>query len=856
MLSTARKIELLAPVGTMEALRAAVQNGADAVYLGGKQFSARQYAANFDEQELAEVVKYAHLHGVRVFVAVNTLVGNREFNELLPYLHILYRLNIDAIIVQDLGAADAVRSLLPGMELHASTQMTIHNGAGARFLEKMGFTRAILAREVSLANVKNIGSAARIPLEVFVHGALCVCYSGQCLMSSMIGARSGNRGKCAQPCRLPYTLVNGAGEDIRSGHLLSPRDLNMIEHLPLLAEAGVVSLKVEGRMKRPEYVATVIRHYRNALDLLKSLEQAGTEGQTGYRVPPETGQELAQIFNREFTTGYFLEKPGLHLMSYQRPNNRGIYIGRVTGFEQENSQVTVRLEEPLRTGDGYEIWVTRGGRVAGEIRSLHRNGQAAEKAGSGETVSFPVREGRPRPGDRVFKTMDVELMEKARSTFLSPQGTRTFPLKMALRARVGEPLRLAAEDERGNKAEVQGEYLAVPAEKHPLTREVASRQLERLGNTIFSLHELTLDTDKNVLAPVSELNSLRRQVVAQLEELRMQEYVKKPIPANIYEEHVRKWQQDLLGEKAVAAKSLPSPRLSVTVGDLPSLKAALESGADTIYFGGELFRHKQGIGPTHFNEAIMMCRRYGAEAVLKLPRIYHEEKAEEIKDYCIQGKEAGPDGYMAGNPGTLQLALELGLTGLRADYMFNIFNDYTVGLLLKMGVKQMTLSPELTLEQIKDFRETKGVVFEVLAHGRLPLMITEHCAVGAVLGEGHAARGCPGPCRKGRYGLKDRMNMIFPLACDENCRMHVYNPKTLNMLDRLAELTASGVLVLRIEAAREEASWVRQTVSAYRREIDAYQREGAAFRMKEETKEMLKKLAPEGFTTGHYYRGV
>ncbi|MCR4440711.1 MAG: DUF3656 domain-containing protein [Peptococcaceae bacterium] len=846
------KIELLSPAGTIEAVRAAVQNGADAVYLGGKRFSARRFAKNFDLEELKEVVKYAHLYGVKVYVAVNILVDNAEFADLLDYLYELYHMNVDAVIVQDLGVAAALRRIMPEMELHASTQMTVHNSAGARFLEEMGFNRVILAREVSLHNIRLISKKAKIQLEVFVHGALCVSYSGQCLMSSMIGGRSGNRGCCAQPCRLPYTLVNAAGDELAEGYLLSPRDLMMIEHLPRLADSGVVSLKVEGRMKRPEYVATVTRHYRNALDALAGREAACDRGTCNYRVEPEALKELAQIFNRDFTTGYFLEKPGAHLMSYQRPNNRGLYLGRVVAFDKETQEVTVALEEPLQVGDGYEIWVTRGGRLAGEIKSLKLDGHVVETARQGN-VTFKAGKGRPGKGDRVFKTFDTRLVERSRATFLFANTAKKFPLDFMLRVREGEPAILAAREADGRTAEVAGKYLVEKADRHPLSRKTAQKQLERLGNTMFYLRDLQIEGDEGMMVPLSELNSLRRKAVEALEANRLARFAKVPLSREVYERRVRLFMENMPGKKEVPGKETV---LSVLVGDRPSLKAALQGGARIIYFGGEKLRRKEGFEQEQLPSIVAECHEKGAEAVLLLPRIFHEEQSREVMAYCEKGKEAGVDGFLAGNPGAVQLAREMGLPGVRGDYTLNIFNDFTVRLFSEKGLEQLALSLELTLEQIKQIHPVPAVRLECLVHGKIPLMITEHCAIGLNLGKGHESRGCPRPCTGGIYGLKDRMRMVFPLESDENCRMLVYNPKTLSMIEQLPALLECGIQILRIEARREEAGWVKKVVSLYGEEIRRCRELGQKYRVREETLKTLSSLSPEGFTTGHYYRGV
>lgn len=845
-------VELMAPVGSPESLRAAVQNGADAVYMGGKMFSARQYAPNFSSGELSQAVEYAHLHGVRVYVAVNILVDNGEIPELLDYLYTLYTSRVDAIIVQDLGTAALIRRLLPQMELHASTQMTIHNGAGVRFLEEMGFSRVVLAREVSLKNIKLIGEKSSLPLEVFVHGALCVSYSGQCLMSSLIGGRSGNRGRCAQPCRLNYTLVDSEGLEVKEGHLLSPRDLNMIEHLPDLIEAGVVALKVEGRMKRPEYVATVIRHYRQALNNYYNKE----EGDCDYQVDPRAVKELTQIFNRDFTSGYFLERPGPHLMSYQRPNNRGLRLGRVLSYNSRTKEVAIRLEEPVRVGDGYQIWVTRGGRVAGEIRSLVQNNRQVEEALGGDVV-ITIQEGMPQAGDRVFKTLDAGLMERARESFVPPRGIIRYPLDVMATINLGEPVLLQARDQQGNMVSIKGDFLAQKAEKHPITRDAVEKQLSRLGTTVFYLQNLTVDAGEGLMVPVSELNNLRRQMAAELEKIRLNKYNKPPLDQETYMRQAKELMRKITNPPAQSASRQGEKiKISVQVGDLLSLKAALQTGASVVYFGGERLRGKKGFTTADFFRAVEECHKKDAQAILTVPRLFHEEAVEDMTAYLLQGKSAGVDGFLVGNPGTLQLAKELGLSGLIGDYSLNIFNDVTIHTLRQLGIERMTLSPEMTVEQIAGLGQGRHVLLECIVHGQFPLMITEHCAVGSILGKGHRERGCGGPCLNQGYGIKDRLNMVFPLECDEECRMHVFNPKTLCLIDKLPDLLPSNVSSIRIDARKEEASWVKGVVGTYSDELARYREMGASYRVREGVKNQLLTYSPGGFTTGHYYRGV
>ncbi len=835
--------ELLAPAGTLESLRAAVQNGADAVYLGGKVFSARRYAENFNDSELTEAVRYAHLHNVKVYAAVNTLIDNSEYEELFAYLFQLYSIDIDAVILQDLGVALVAKHLFPEMEIHASTQMTIHNAAGVRFLQNEGFSRAILAREVSLENIRLIKEKSDLPLEAFVHGALCVSYSGQCLMSSMVGGRSGNRGGCAQPCRLPYTLVEDEGKEITSGYLLSPKDLNMLKYLSEVKEAGIDSVKVEGRMKRPEYVATVIRNYRQALDAIADEENY---------LPPEAEKELEQVFNRGFTTGYYLQRPGIHLMSYQRPNNRGLFIGRVVSYDRGSKEVTVDLENPLRVGDGYEIWVTKGGRIAGEIKGLWKGKENIEMAEGGR-VSFRINDGTPYTGDRIFKTMDIALVEKAGKTFAERGGLKKYPLDISLEITKGEPLLMSARDNNGFQATVQGRYIVEKAKKQPITREVITKQLARLGNSIYYLRDLKVEGGDGLMVPVSELNDLRRRAVEILDEQRLVVYKKPEVSENLYRKRLEVLKRNI-PNKPIRRKTT---ELAVTVGDMSSLRAAAESGAGVIYFGGERLRGREGISLKEYHKAVKSCHERGVRAVLQLPYLFHEKNEKEIQAVCEQGLEAGVDGFLAGNPGVLQIAKEMGIKGLIADYTLNIFNDYTIKLFQdSFSVARVTLSPELTLEQIKKIMYIGHVGTECLIHGRLPLMITEHCAVGNALGRKSDEHECRRPCEKKPYGLLDRMKMVFPLEMDESCRMRVYNAKTLNVVERLPQILKTGVDVLRIEAKRESPYWVKSVVATYSREIKRVKKMGPEYILLEESNKILNELAPEGCTGGHYFRGV
>ncbi|MBQ9478209.1 MAG: U32 family peptidase, partial [Selenomonadaceae bacterium] len=444
-------IELLAPVGSAEALRAAVNAGADAVYLAGKSFGARAFANNFSNDELAVAIKYAHLHGVDVHVTVNTIVADDEFAALDEYLLELGRLNVDALIIQDLGVAARARTLIPHIPRHASTQMTIHNIEGVRAAEELGFDRVVLARELSLNEIRSIVADTDIEIEVFVHGALCVCTSGQCLMSSMIGARSGNRGRCAQPCRLPYDLIADDGSTVDAGkYILSPKDLNGIDRLPALIDAGVSSLKIEGRMKRAEYVAIVVETYRRAID--RCLARPNE-----FEPTVEEHRRLAQIFNRDFTTAYLDGKIDRDMISDKKPNNRGLPVGRVTAVDARS--VTLKATEEINLGDQIEIWIKVGGRINFTVEKIKRRGDLV-------TINVDNTKGI-RVHDRAFKIFDAQLAAHAQTFFAEPSANKIF-ISAHVEVQPNKPLRLKLTDGDGNISEAETKTAAVAATNRPL----------------------------------------------------------------------------------------------------------------------------------------------------------------------------------------------------------------------------------------------------------------------------------------------------------------------------------------------------------------------------------------------------
>lgn len=866
MESRLQTMELLAPAGSFEAFKAAVENGADAVYLGGKSFNARASAANFDLDSLREVVRYAHEREAKIYVTVNILIADQEFTELVDYLYSLYELGVDAVILQDVGVAALLEQVLPELEKHASTQMTVSTGWGVRHLEGIGFKRVVLARETSANEMRQIAEGTPLEIEVFVHGALCICYSGQCLMSSFIGGRSGNRGTCAQPCRLTYQLVEQKGEDYLAGenigeHLLSPRDLNLVEYLGELRESGVDSLKIEGRMKRPEYVATVVRLYRQALDRLAQFP--GARGRLEL-LKAEEKRELLQIFNRDFTQAYLLEHPGAELMSYNRPNNRGTRLGRVV--KTEKGRLVLKLEAGLQVGDGIEIWTGRGreGLTVEQIWVVDgKAGQAASRntvqAASGQTVQVPFS-GQSRPGDRVFKTHDAVLMEKARLSFQEGKEQRKRPLRIKVSGKAGEKLILEAwNGERS--VEVWSAALAQTALKRPLSYEFLMQQLGRLGTTPFVLEQLELDLEGEIMLPVSELNEMRRQAVEEL----LKEPKRRPVPAEVYRKRVAEWQQEQqrlkleLRSAGNAGGKTGAKRggvLTVAVGDPQALEAALKGGARRLLLGGEQWRSRRGFSLKEIQEGLELCRRQGAVAVWRMPRILNQEQSRHWLKRLEQAA-AWPERpvLMVGNLGELELIRGLDPAWpFEVDYSLNVFNEASLYHFFKQGAGMVTLSPELHHEQIRPLAQWPRV--EVLVFGDLELMVSEYCPVGATRG-GKKGDSCSGPCVKDPHYLRDRMNYDFPLETDQECRMHLFNVKRLNLYQELETISKMGVTSVRLHLVREKRHQVLEVVKLFSAAWDkiAAGRKPDPAEIADGTA-ALEKLFPDGFTKGHFFRGV
>jgi len=852
--------ELLAPAGDKESLVAAVENGCDAVYLGAQILSARASAANFTPDELADAIDYAHLRGVKAYVTVNTLVKDSETMDAADLLYHLDKSGADSVIVQDMGLLSLARSIVPGLPVHASTQMTVHNSEGARFLQAIGVKRVVLAREMTIDEIKRVRQNTEIEIETFVHGALCISYSGQCLISSMIGGRSGNRGVCAQPCRKRYELrTAGRRVETDGEYLLSPKDLNASRILPELINAGVDSLKIEGRLKRPEYVACAVRIYRRLIDRYM-------EDPSEYFVSDDESLRLAQLFNRGFTEAYLGKNPRNTLMSRIRPHNRGIRVGTVTRHDSRAGRISVKLSGKLNIGDGIgidgaveaaETGIAAGTAGVGMIvRQMYEGGRWMNQAGAGMVVEIPS--GVPaHVGSAVYRTLDRQLMDVLRRTFTSPTPIRKVPVAIRAKATVGFPFELQIEDKDSNRVCVHSEYVIERAIRDPTTEGQIVRQLTKLGKTVFEVSDIGIEIEGDVFIPVSQLNLVRNDAVSRLESARIRRVRRGhaiPIPA--------------LSPAPVASHANttepPAPMykaggpvdmlLAVSTNTLAGVKSAISGGADAIYLGGERYREevRTGGGLPDLEAAVKYAHREGRRIYMNTPRIVKDSGMGSVAEMLSRAKTLGFNGALASNPGIFRIAMGIGLEVI-ADMPLNTFNRRSLGFWVEHGAKMTVLSPELTLSEIREIAPHGAV--ECIVHGRLTLMESEHCVVGGILGgtgevgDGSEDGECTAPCEAGCFELVDEKGYAFPLRMDTDCRAHFMNSKELCMIDHVSGIVEAGVSSIRIDAIGIDDDRVREITRLYRSAVDG----GFAGRGKVQKQCMD---ITDGYTTGHYKRGV
>jgi len=727
-------VELLSPVGEWGSLIAAVQNGANAVYFGANEFNARMNSKNFDREELKKAIEYAKLRNVKTNLTLNILIKNNEFNKAMDLVKYAYECGIDAIIVQDLGLAREIIKNFPDLEVHSSTQMTIYNLDGVKEIEKLGFKRCVLSRELSIDEIKHICNNTDIEIEVFIHGALCICYSGQCLMSSIIGGRSGNRGKCAGTCRLPYSLLKNE-QTVDKGYLLSSKDVCTLDILPELINAGVKSFKIEGRMKSPEYVGLVTSIYRKYIDLANSNKP--------YIVEDEDRKKLLQIFNRGgFSTGYLKGKLGKDMMYKYKPNHIGTYLGKIVHYNSNKGYAKIKLENEVCLGDS--IAIKDGSCKISELMIGNTNIKIGKKD---QIVTIGRINGKIKEGEKVYKTVSINLNKEINQVSNKENIKREISCKISVKE--NEPIKLQIKDILKGIEVVKTGTIPEKAEKTGLSKERLVEQLSKLGNTVFEAKDIDVELDDMLITSISNINELRREAIQELEEKIKQTFLRKEI--SIQNEYITK-----------AKEVINTPTISLCLNNIKKdLDYTELKNIDNIYIPLRFF--VDASMQSHLERITKQFNTY-----LLMPAIsksnYEKIDVEQILEkYNIKG-------VVVSNLSQIDRFKNYNKI---ANYTLNITNNNTINELAKKGINKYIASPEFEASTIKNL--DNSIQKEVIVYGRTLLMTTEYCAIGPYIN-------CKGECTKGEYKLKDRMGFEFPIYTDRiNCNNLIYNSKTTSI---------------------------------------------------------------------------
>lgn len=765
-------IDLLSPVGDFECLKAAVQNGADSVYFGANLFSARAFANNFDLEDLQKAILYAKTRGVKTNLTLNTLIKDDEFDNAIELATGAYKFGIDAIIVQDLGLAKKLIELFPDLPIHGSTQMTVHNLNGALELQELGFKRVVLARELSADEIEYISKNTDVEIECFIHGALCISYSGQCLFSSMLGGCSGNRGKCAGPCRLPYELLEN-DKKIDSGYLLSTRDLCGLDYIPFFIKANVDCLKIEGRMKSPEYVATVTRIYRKYIDLALSDKE--------YKVDENDRKELLQVFNRGMSSNGHLESvENKKLVFKDKPNNMGLYLGSVKKFNSNKGYITLELKENISIGDTVSLENETGTYTVSELMQNKRNIVETEV---GQTVTIGRMKGNIKLGDKIYKISSKDLSIRAKESYR--REVRKIPLECEVTVKKGEPISIHISSlsnfEPYNDLNLNCTLAYIPEEaiSRPLDEETVINQISKTASTPYSFKKIKVNLEENVFLPkLSSLNELRRVALENVESYanskilrNLPEYIEKKSNKNVEEKII-----DEMRTYKMNSSNPEKPKITLLLNTLNlDFDYSLLTDIDSLYIPLKYFTNKK------YNKILsLLSKKF--DTYVYMPTIikgnyrnlFYSNIKRSIEKYSIKG-------FVISNICNIKLLNDLFEDvnknfKIVANYTFNIFNSHTVLELKKLGISRFTLSPELDKGALTTLSDFSYLEKELIVYGNIPVLNMNYCLLGST---NKCYPECDSKCNTNNsYYLKDRLNMKFRVLPDNiQTVTTVYNSK-------------------------------------------------------------------------------
>ena len=880
--------ELLAPAGSLDALKAAVNAGADAVYISGKKFGARKYATNFNESEIEEGLEYAKIRGVKVYVTVNTLIIDSQILSVAKYLIWLYKSGVDAVIIQDLGIACLSKALVPDLDMHASTQMTIHNIAGVKWAAKFGFKRVILARELGIFEVEEIlKETENIKIEIFAHGALCYSYSGQCLLSSFIGGRSGNKGMCAQPCRKKYTLIDGKVDKygrpsephsiaINNKYLLSTKDLAVYENLENVVNSKVNSLKIEGRMRSADYVGIVVTIYRKALDSLSNGK---------WKPDPEDVSKLMLAFNRGFTGGYLTESENKLVMNRESPGNRGLYIGQVQFFYEKTNTIRVKLENKFKIdkGDGIAFLSPKKLDKSKEFKQ-HSNelsesfGMALETAPKykGEKVFLNVGQ-KVEVGSKLYLTRSISLNHEARAI-----------IKNTVKPSIPIDIIMSWDDDL--KANLHGKFIGFDNVKHeiclksdyqmekalkkPLTTKQIENQLQKTGKTPFVLREVTIKYSGDLFSPISKLNQFRRDFLEKANIKLLETF--KPAEFKVQEaesrfEKIKKQATEIKNKE----NSLPPHKIGLAVyaDSIETVKGSLDGCAKRVYYEPDPSKNCKNIcnkcyqtnedsiknDPNQIDNILSLlktaedlCKENNAEFIWKWPQITHQYQLNnyfKILESQLNHKIM-VDGLGAAI-GIKEFDQNIVLSGSAG---LNIWNKNSVLTLAKF-FDTLTPSAELSKNELKGVISNSRIhgvenSFEIVVQGNVDAMISKDCLLSVIPGSNNEN------LTNQFWGIQDEKRQIFPIKIDSEGNTHVLNSVELCLIDYLPIISQMDIDSIVLDVRNKTYDYANEMTSIYSKGLEYIEKETNSTKNMNRLKSKVKNISTGGITTGNFLKGI
>ncbi len=786
--------ELLAPAGDWDCIRAAVENGADAVYFGLEDgFNARARATNFDLNNIADIMLFLHRRGVKGYVTLNTLAFSDELPQLQTIIRRLALAPVDAVLVQDLGVARMIREITHDLAIHASTQMTLTSAECIAVAEQLGIQRVVLPRELSIDEIRQIHMTTNVELEAFVHGALCVAYSGQCLTSESLGGRSANRGQCAQACRLPYELLcDGELRDFGDQkYLLSPQDLAAFALTPQLIAAGVRCFKIEGRLKTPEYVANITRHYREAID----NAVAGHPVQFTRRQI----QQMEQSFSRGFSPGWLQGCDHKMLVPATSSSKRGVLLGRIEAVHFD--RVTVQLEYIVQAGDGVVFDGDRANNdeQGGRVFQVFKERVAITEAVDSGLVDLTfdrsnISLSRLYVGQQVWKTDDPRLTQQLRRTYETADPQCRVSLMLAVHAEPGRPLLVEGMAKNGCVCRIESEQSLEVAQKHPITVDVLREQLSRLGGTAFELLDLKATIIGTPMVPLSVLGKLRKQMIEQLGR-------SLPMPkVELCRDNALDRLRHGLPDRATQTTT---PLLTVLCRTLDQLRICVEIRVDRLIADFQDIRE--------YRDAVEIARQSDHSLLLATPRI---QKPDEMGLFRAMLKHQ-PDGVLVRNLGGLEFFRDQGVAVV-GDYSLNVTNELTAAFLMEQQLQWLTPSYDLNRDQLLTLVQSVPPQWlEVVIHQHMPMFHMEHCVFCAMLSPGTNKTNCGRPCDIHQVELRDRTGVDHPLVADVGCRNTLFNAVAQSSAEVAADLLMAGVRRFRIELLRDDADQIQKLYAVY-----------------------------------------